>query len=71
MRRRLLVAAPFALLAIGFAALVMSPWPTIFGLMMHGQHVVVAQTWLTTGQLAVAIVCFLGALAVSFNIKRR
>jgi hypothetical protein len=71
LRRGLLIAAPFVLLAVGFGLLVSSPWPRIFGLMMHGRQVFVPQGWRTTGQLGLAAACLAAALVVSFNIKRR
>ena len=61
-RRGLLIAAPFALLALGFFALVASPWPRIWRLMLKGDRVVVAYTWSTVALLVVAAACFAGAL---------
>jgi hypothetical protein len=58
------------LLAVGTAALWESPWPAVLGLMLRGQHVFVPQTWRTAGLGALAAVCFLAALAVSFTIRR-
>ena len=68
--RGLLIATPFALLAVGFWALVASPWPRIWRLMLNGNRVVVAYTWSTLVLLVLATACFAGALAISFNIKR-
>jgi hypothetical protein len=68
--RWVLIATPFLLLAVGTWALVNSPWPTVLGLMLRGQHIFVPQTWRTVGLGGLAAVCFVGALAVSFTIKR-
>ena len=64
-----LIAAPFVLLALGFGALVSSPWPAIWRLMLQGRHVVVAHTWRTVGLGGLALACFAAALVVSFNIR--
>jgi hypothetical protein len=68
--RWVLIASPFVLLAVGTAALWTSPWPAVLGLMLRGQHVFVPQTWRTVGLGFLAAVGYLGALVVSFNIKR-
>ena len=62
---------PFVLLAVGFWALVSSPWPAIWRLMLQGHHVVVAFTWQTAGLGGLALAGFLGALVVSFNIRSK
>ncbi len=64
------VASPFLLLALGFWALIRSPWPTIWRLMLKGEHVVVVPTWPTLGLPAVTIVCFGAAIVISLGIKR-
>ena len=64
------IASPFGLLALGTWALLASPWPVIFGLMLRGQHVTPALNGSTVGLGAVAAVCFLAALAVSYTIRR-
>ena len=73
-RRRLArlahIAAPFALLALGTWALVASPWPVIFGLMLRGQHVTPALNGSTVGLGSIAAVCFVAALVVSYTIRR-
>ena len=64
------IAAPFALLALGTWALVASPWPVIFGLMLRGQHVTPALNRFTVGLGSIAAVCFVAALVVSYTIRR-
>ena len=68
--RWLLIAAPFALIALGAWCLVGSPWPSIWRLMLQGRHVLVAYTWSTVGRLIASIVCFAAAIALSLQIKR-
>jgi hypothetical protein len=65
-----LVAAPFMLLAVGTWALWTSPWPAVLGLTLKGQHVFVPMTWRSVGRGALAAVSYLGALGISFTIKR-
>ena len=69
LQRWALILTPFVLLAIGFGLLLSSPWPSIWRLMLQGQHVVVAHTWQTVGPGGLALACFGGALVVSFNIR--
>ena len=68
--RRLLVAAPFLLIALGSWCLVRSPWPSIWRLMLQGRHVLVAHTWSTVGLPTATAVCFAAAIALSLQIKR-
>lgn len=68
--RGLTIAAPFVLIAVGAWCLVRSPWPSIWRLMLQGQHVLVAYTWSTVGLLATTIACFAAAIAISLQIKR-
>ena len=73
MRRRLrglVIAAPFALIAVGAWCLVRSPWPSIWRLMLQGRHVLVAHTWSTVGLPAATIACFAVAIVLSLQIKR-
>ena len=67
--RLALIATPFVLLALGAWALLVSPWPTILGLTLRGQHVVVAYGWPTVGLGTTAALCFVAALVISFNIR--
>ena len=68
--RRLAIAAPFVLIAVGGWCLVRSPWPSIWRVMLQGRHVLVAYTWSTVGLPAVTVVCFAAAIAISLQIKR-
>ena len=68
--RRLYIAAPFLLIALGGWCLVRSPWPAIGRLMLQGRHVLVAYTWSTVGLPAVTVACFVAAIAISLSIKR-
>ena len=68
--RWLLIATPFALIALGGWCLVRSPWPSIWRLMLQGQHVLVAYTWSTVGLPAVTVACFAAAVVISLKIKR-
>ena len=68
--RRLVIAAPFALIALGGWCLVHSPWPSIWRLMLQGRHVLVVYTWSTVGLPAATVVCFAAAIALSLQIKR-
>ncbi len=67
--RWLLIATPFVLLGLGFWALLASPWPRIWHLMLTGERVVVAYTLTTVGLPAVSAACFVAAIAISINIK--
>ena len=69
--RGLWIATPFLLLAAGFYALVSSPWPSIWRLMLKGEHVRVACTWSTVGLAALAFACIASAVGVSLTIRRR
>ena len=64
------LAAPFLLLELGAWALFSSPWPTIWGLMLHGRHVTAARNWSTIGLGTAAAACFTAALALSYTMKR-
>ena len=64
-----LIATPFLLLALGTWALVSSPWPTVLGLMLRGRRVYVAGGWRTAGLGLAAAASYLGALAISYNIR--
>ncbi len=65
----MLIATPFVLLGVGFWALVASPWPTIWHLMLKGQRVTVARTWATVGLPALSMACFAAAIAISVTIR--
>ena len=68
--RRVWVASPFVLLALGGYALWRSPWPEIWRLMQKGAHVVVAYTWSTVGLPAFSLTCFAAAIVISLTIRR-
>ena len=68
--RRLTVAAPFVLIALGGWCLVRSPWPSIWRLMHQGRHVLVVYTWSTVGLPLVTGLCFAAAIVISLQIKR-
>ena len=70
--RRLLVLAPFALIAIGGWALATSPWPQILKLVLHGSHVsFVRPTWSSVGLPAVTVVSWGLAIWLSLVIGPR
>ena len=70
LKRLLITASPFLLIALGGWCLVRSPWPAIWRLMLKGEHVQVAYTWTNVGLPVVTAVCFVLAVVISINIKR-
>ncbi len=66
----LVVAAPFALIAVGGWCLVRSPWPSIWRLMLQHRRVLVAYTWSTVGLPAITVITFVAAIVISLQIKR-
>ena len=69
MTRRLRIALPFALIAIGAVVFYLSPWPAIVHLALGGAHVRVAPTWRTYGLLAATLACWIAAVWLSLGIR--
>ena len=69
-RRLLLIAAPFPLIALGGWSLFRSPWPAILRLTLQGQHLyAVRPNWGTVGLPLVTLACWSVAIWLSLRVK--